>query len=767
MLRTKLPDLIICKRVYSGFIKIAMAILSVAAFLNPGLKAQESGKRPSIGLALSGGGALGIAHLGVLKVMEESGLRPDYIAGVSMGSIIGAMYSIGYSADSILKILNSIDLNNAIINKIPENKIIFLEKKHFQNSISSFPVTFRKVILPSGLTNGQVIENFLGYYSWPAADINDFSKLPIPYTCIAADILTDSKVDLNKGYLPDAIRASMAIPSVFTPVKIDTALFVDGGIIRNFPGQEVIDMGASIVIGSYTGFQWRDEEQLQSISGILKQISFSRSYKDFESQKKLVRYLVIPGLKGLSSMDFSRVDSIYARGYSAALPFKNRFIMLADSLNKLGAQKPLENILNKEVYTFDLIKITGNSNYSDRQILGVLEFAQGDPVTKDMLRDKIDLLYGNNWFEKIKYRIDPVEDSLILVIECTERPKAISHVAMHYDDATGTGALIDYSVKNFLVPGAIINIDTYIGQYFRVRAFILKYIGRNLKYNLAAGFHSDNTLIPVLHIKKETGNVISRNFTAELSFSRMLGLNHLISISGEIEYLNLLPRYVSPSGLDRISYNNFKTSLNYMVNSLDNKHFPDRGTILNISGSSARLLSGIIRTDLARTVYDSRKPGDFLFDRYFSLNGNFRQYIPSGEKLTISIHTDALLVSKCDSAISGNNFFLLGGIQSVNERSVPMTGFHPFEIPVKKAAGVGIELDFEIFKDIHLTFMSDLFAVQDIYMQKGFSLLSGFGAGAGYMSVIGPLKAGIMYGKNPVNEYFNNFKGYISIGFNF
>jgi NTE family protein len=326
---------------------------------------------------------------------------------------------------------------------------------------------------------------------------------------------------------------------------------------------------------------------------------------------------------------------------------------------------------------------------------------------------------------------------------------------------------MDYSVKNFLIPGSVINIDTYIGQYYRVKALILKYIGRNQKYSLSADFHSDNTLIPNLHIKKETGNVVSRNFTAELSFARMLGLNHLINISGEIENLNLLPRYVSASGLDWISYDNFKTSFFYRINSLDNKHFPDMGTILNISGSSTRLLSGIIKTDLTRTVYDSKNKGDFLFDRYFILNGNFRQYIPSGEKVTISLHADALFVSKSDSAISGNNFFLIGGIQSLNERSVPMIGYHPLEVPVKKAVGAGIELDYEIFKDLHVSLMSDLFAVQDIYMQEGFSFLSGFGAGAGYMSVIGPIRVGIMYGKNPDNEYFNNFKGYISIGYNF
>src|SRR5665647_1390524 len=127
--------------------------------------AQTSVGRPHLGLVLSGGGAHGIAHIGVLKVMEEAGLRPDYITGVSMGSIIGGMYSLGYSADSLQKIFKKINWKLVLSNKIPENKVIFLEKSHFSNSIISLPLSLRKVVFPSGLINGQQVENTLSYYT--------------------------------------------------------------------------------------------------------------------------------------------------------------------------------------------------------------------------------------------------------------------------------------------------------------------------------------------------------------------------------------------------------------------------------------------------------------------------------------------------------------------------------------------------------------------------------------------------------------------------
>jgi NTE family protein len=677
------------------------------------------------------------------------------------------MYSVGYSADSIHKLLNLIDLNGAIANKIPENKIIFLEKRHFQNSIMSLPVSHTRVRLPKGLSNGQVIENFLSYYAWPAADINDFLKLPIPFMCVGADILTDRIVDIKNGYLPDAIRASIAIPSVFTPIKIDSSLLLDGGIIRNFPAREVIDMGADIVIGSYTGFRWRTEEGLESVSDIIKQISLSRGYNDFVQQKKFVRYLIIPDLKGLSSADFSKVDSIYERGYKAALPFKDKFITLADSLNKLGARKPLVSILKKEYYSFDRIEITGNDKYSDRQIMGVLDISTGEKVNKDMLGDRIDMLYGKAWFEKIKYRIEPRNDSLILVIECTERPNAMFYGAVHYDNALGAGALISISLKNLLTSGTVVNLDSYIGQYYRFMATFLKYIDWKQRYGLSADFYADNTLVPILHLKSETGEAISRNLSAGLSISRRIGLNHMARISGEFENLNLMPRFVSVSDLSGISYNYIKTTFSYSVNSLDSKHFPDKGLLFDFTGSSSRLLSAGIRTESDRTAFDRNNTGDFSFDRFYILRTGFKQYFSPVRKFTFSMHADALYISRCDSAISRNNFCLLGGIRSLNERSIPMAGFHPNEIPVQSAAGAGFEIDFEFYDDLHLLLMSDFFAIHDIYRGKGFSMIAGAGAGLGYMSVIGPMKVGIMYGKDPEREYFNRLKGYISIGYNF
>ena len=268
------------------FLKISGFLVFVFS-LGQAVIAQQVGTRPKIGVALSGGGSLGMAHIGVLKVMEEAGLRPDYITGVSMGSIVGSLYSIGYRSDSLQALFKNGDWELILSNSVPEYKVIFTEKRYFNNSIISLPVSFKKVRLPSGLINGQQIEKMLSYYEWSAADISDFSKLPIPFLCVGTDLITCKKVVLRTGYLPDAVRASMAVPSIFTPIKIDTAVLIDGGFVRNIAVSELKEMGADIVIGSYTGFHRYNEDELQSVTGVMKQVSFFNAINDYSLQKQL------------------------------------------------------------------------------------------------------------------------------------------------------------------------------------------------------------------------------------------------------------------------------------------------------------------------------------------------------------------------------------------------------------------------------------------------------------------------------------------------
>ncbi len=731
------------------------------------INAQDTRERPRVGLVLSGGGAHGIAHLGVIKVMEEAGLRPDLITGVSMGSIIGGLYSLGYSADSLQKILKGINWKVILSNKIPENKVIFLEKEHFANSAISLPLSSRKILLPSGLINGQQAENMLSYLAWPAADINDFSKLPIPFLCVATDIIRYKKVDLKTGYLPDAIRASFSVPSIFTPLKIDTLLLLDGGLIRNFAATEARDMGADIIIGSYVGFNGYKADKLMTVGGIMEQIAMFRSLDDFEDEKKLVNVLIKPNTNKLSIFQFDNVDSLIQRGYEAALPYKQYFRKLADSLNKIGPQKPLKYILNKKTYTFSQIEITGNKSYSYEQILGVLDIKPGQKVDKELLTDRIELLYGKAWFDKVKYRVINRNDSLTLNIDCIEKPASMLYGSVHYDNALQSGLIFEISMKNLLTQRSVINFGSRIGQYFRVDLNCLQFIDKNQVFGMSANFYSDNTLLPLLELRKEKGEVISRNFTPGLSINKRIGLNNLMGISVNYENLNLLLHYISDAHLKNFSYNYITAIYDYKINTLDKKNFPNRGSIFNFSVSTSKLQSAELKTDTSSTDFTRNNRGEFSFDRFYTMHVSIDHYFSTAGKATFSIGGDLLFITKCDSITAQNNFYLLGGFESISKRSVPMVGFQPNEIPVKKLAGIRTAFDVELFEDFHMNIMANFFAAQEANRNSGFSLLSGIGVGAGYMSVIGPIKIGLMYGSYKREEYFNKIKGYISIGYNF
>jgi NTE family protein len=746
---------------------LLVCIISLSAFFSrQNVCAQEVPHRPRIGLVLSGGGAHGIAHIGVLKVMEEAGLRPDFITGVSMGSIIGGMYSIGYSADSLQKIFNSINWKLVLSNKIPENKVVFLEKNHYSNSAVSLPLSLRKVVLPSGLINGQQVENVLSYYAWPAADINDFSKLPIPFLCVATDIIHYRLVDLKTGYLPDAIRASFSVPSIFTPLRIDSLLLLDGGLIRNFAATEAREMGADIIIGSYVGFNGYNADKLMTVGGIMEQIAMFRSLDDFEQEKNLVDILIKPNTDRLSIFQFDNVDSLIERGYAAALPYKTYFRKIADSLNKIEEQKPLKSILDKKTYSFSQIVITGNRSYSYEQITGVLDIKPRQKVDKEMLTDKIELLYGKAWFDKVKYRIINHNDSLSLNIDCVEKTPSMIYGSVHYDNSLYSGLILEGSFKNLLTQRSIVNFRSRIGQYYKFDLSYTQFIDRNQIFGLTANIFSDNTMLPLLYLRGEEGEVVSRNFTPELSLIRRIGLNNMMSISQSYENTKLVLHYISDVHLETLSFNYLTTSFNYKINSLDNKHFPKRGTKLNFSAGTSILETAGVRTDSSRTVLRSTN-GSFSPERFYTFHGTIDHYFSHSGRLTFSVGGDILFITNTDSVSAQNNFYLLGGVEPICKRSIQMVGFQPNEIAVGKLAGFRSTIDFELVESFHLNVMANISAIQEIYRKSGFSLLTGIGIGAGYMSIIGPIKIGLMYGNYSKEIYFNKFKGYISLGFNF
>ena len=226
--------------------------------------------RPKIGLALSGGGARGGAHVGVLEALEEMKIPIDYIAGTSMGSIVGGFYAAGYSADEIRQLMMEVDWEAAFTDRPARRNQTMRKKELDAEFLVPFRIGFNKgsIQLPLGVIEGQHLDQIFHRILLPVQEIRDFDQLQIPFRAVATDLVTGQEVVLSAGSLPDALRASMSVPGVFAPVKLDGRLLVDGGMANNLPVSVVREMGADIVIAVDISSPLLKEEQLKSVLSV-------------------------------------------------------------------------------------------------------------------------------------------------------------------------------------------------------------------------------------------------------------------------------------------------------------------------------------------------------------------------------------------------------------------------------------------------------------------------------------------------------------------
>ena len=318
-----------------------LLLLLALVFTPLTLRAQPAADPPQVGLALSGGGVKGFAHIGVLKVLEEINMPIDYLAGTSMGSIVGALYATGYRADALEKMTLTTDWRY-FFSDTPRRRYLSMEGKRWDaRYIGSLPIRPGfQVELPTGLIAGQRVADLLSHLTWPVHHIEDFTQLPIPFVCVATDLATGDAVVLNRGYLPDALRASMAVPTVFRPVQIDSLLLADGGIVRNLPAEDVRQLGADVVIGVDVSSPLKTSSELTSITKILGQtVGFQVQFSTRE-QREASDYLIRPEMDGISLFDFDQIAAMIDRGEAAARAMLPELQALADSLNRLRLPPP-------------------------------------------------------------------------------------------------------------------------------------------------------------------------------------------------------------------------------------------------------------------------------------------------------------------------------------------------------------------------------------------------------------------------------------------
>ena len=277
--------------------------------------------RPKIGLVLSGGGAKGAAHIGVLKVIEEADIPIDYICGTSMGAIVGGLYSIGYNAHELDSIVRSQDWMFLFSDQINRTHRSYAAKEKNDAFLLSIPFNnTTELTKRGGIMKGQSIFNKFSDLTIGYHQLSSFNQLPIPFSCVATDLVTGREVIMDKGSLPLAMRASMSVPGFFEPVREDCMILVDGGILNNFPVDIMKKMGADIIIGVDVSNNGLETNQYNSLLDVANRLAFLSGEEKYARNKDMVDIYINPGLIGYSATDFktSAIDSVINKGETAA-----------------------------------------------------------------------------------------------------------------------------------------------------------------------------------------------------------------------------------------------------------------------------------------------------------------------------------------------------------------------------------------------------------------------------------------------------------------
>lgn len=421
---------------------------------------------PRLGLVLSGGGAKGLAHVGVLEVLEDAGIHFDMIGGTSMGSIVGGLYAIGYDADSLRNMTTTIDWETMLRDEVPRTAAPWTAREEDGRYFLTFEMKHWKIDLPEGLISGQNITNLLTGLTLPAYHVNDFSTLSTPFVTNATDLETGDEVVLREGHISEAIRASMAIPSVFTPTEVNGRLLTDGGFSNNFPASEVKAMGADCMIGVYVGFTSYSRAELRSLTKISEQVAYFNSAPESKRQRDLVDILITPDMDGLSAASFNKPELLIQRGREAAQAALPEILALLDSLGipYSGTDDRDEQPKAPRRLEITRIKYEGLQHIPDETVRDMLGISLPAKMTATDIEQALGRVYSTRLFQTVTYRLEPVPEGVRLVVKLREMSGDLFRIGAHYDNDTRAAILLNMTWRNVLKQGSRLVFDFGLGE---------------------------------------------------------------------------------------------------------------------------------------------------------------------------------------------------------------------------------------------------------------------------------------------------------------
>ncbi len=466
-------------------------------------------RRPRIGLALSGGGARGSAHVGVLKVLEEMRIPVDYVAGTSMGAIVGGLYASGLPASEVETILTTMDWTTLGQDRQPRKDRAYRRKEDDQRYIMDFEIGLDGFVLPSGLLNGQRFTFELRRHTWPVAGIDDFSELPIPFKAVAVDLETGERVLLDRGSLPKAIRASMSIPGVLSPVELDGRLLVDGGIVANLPIDVVREMGADIVIAVNIADRLAGREDLGSMFEVTSQSIIISSAQSVAALLPEADLVLAPDVTGRGGLDFSDVVEIIDEGEKEA---RRRSDLLADfALSEAQYARHLEHKRRPVTAprVVSSIEFRGLERVDERIVRRVMKTRPGGPLDLEVLRRDLGRIYGLGDFEVVDFGVLPGAGDLVVVVEVKEKRggpfffRNALNLDLDEDQNASASVLLNLTAIRLNAWGLEWRTDVKVGSQQQLESELYQPLGLDGRWFVAAGVSQQRDVFTLFAAESE------------------------------------------------------------------------------------------------------------------------------------------------------------------------------------------------------------------------------------------------------------------------
>lgn len=517
---------------------LCILLLSIIALQTIGAE------RKKVAVVLGGGGAKGVAHIGVLKVVEEAGIPIDYVVGTSMGAIVGGLYSIGYSPSEIDSFVKSQDWTMLLSDRIERSSQSFPEKELSERYVLSLPFgKDKKDRVIKGMIRGQNLQNLFSNLTVGYHDAVDFNSFRNAFACVAVDVVSGKEYVFNKGSLPEAMRASMAIPAVFAPVRLDSMVLVDGGLNNNYPADVARQMGAEVIIGVDLGTSdLKTLDGLNSPADVIGQIIALHGVEKYENNKRITDLLLRPNMSPYNSASFTAaaLDTMTNRGEQEARAKWNELIALKqkigidhDYLPVYETESVDEGFRTNHVLHIRSIHFEGIESRDERWLLSLCKLKENSSITIDQLKKAMDIMIGTDLYANVSYKISgPNQDELHLIAE----PKAMSslNLGLRFDTeeimAVLLNATLDYRSRfrsRFAVTGRISESSYALLDYT---------IENNPLRNFNISYLLDYKDLDIYKKGKKQYNTTYLHHLAQFSYTDMNWLNFKFQTGIRYEY---------------------------------------------------------------------------------------------------------------------------------------------------------------------------------------------------------------------------------------